>query len=246
MCVDAMLLSAGYGKRLRPITETIPKPLVKVGGKTLIERNLELLQRAGIKRVFINLHYRGQQIREFVADGSRWGMTTVYSEEPELLDTGGGIRKIAELVATPHLLTINSDVLIDPEAPLADLLRAHIDAEDEPLATMLLREDPQAKAFGSLLMNQSGEVVRMLDTEKPERKEGERVEELMFAGIEVLSAKIFDKMPAVGTKFSITRDTLCGLLAEGGLIRGFKYQGFWSDIGTPDRLEEASKLFTTV
>lgn len=249
MSVDAMLLSAGFGKRLRPLTENIPKPLVEVAGKTLIERNLELLQKAQINRVFINLHYRGQQIREFVGDGSRWGLEAIYSEEEEILDTGGGIRKIAEFVQTPHLLTINSDVLIDPDAPIAELVRTHTQCPKLPWATMMLREDASAKEYGSLVVNQDAEVLRILNTVRPDSLtavggEQNGFEELMFAGIEVLSAKIFERMPPPGSKFSITQDTLCSLLSEGGLIKAFKYSGFWSDIGTPDRLQAASKDFT--
>jgi len=245
MPVDAMLLSAGFGTRLRPLTNDIPKPLVMLEGKTLIERNLEVLRSIGVRRVFINLHYLGDQIRDYVGDGKPWDLAVEYSEEPELLDTGGGIAKIAALVKTPHLLTINSDVFIAERHPVKELVETHISDESKPLSTMMLREDAQSEAFGEIVINESREVIRFLDVESPSHGPASKSETLMFAGIQVLSADLLAKMPKDNSKFSITRDTLRNEVANGGLIRGIKYQGFWSDIGTPDRLEIASKYLAS-
>lgn len=235
---EVLLLSAGLGTRLRPLTDTVPKPLVKVGTKTLIERNLELLAAAGAERVFINLHYKGEMIRTFVGDGSRWGITVEYSEEPLLLDTGGAIKAIEDRLEGSHLLTLNSDVLLDPNFSFADLIKSHTDCPNEPSLTMVLRPDPDHKSYGSIGINDEGRVVSFLDesyTAVPPRRL------LMYTGIQVMNRSVIAEMPPKGSIFSLTKDTIRELLRNGGYVGSFVFEGFWSDVGTPERLEQASK-----
>ena len=130
---DILLLSAGFGTRLRPLTESVPKPLIEVAGESLLSRNLALLSRQGCRRVIINLHYLGDKIKEFVADGSRWGLEVFYSEEPDILDTGGAIKKVAPLLEHQQLLTINSDILLGTELDLQSLLAGHRRFTAEPM-----------------------------------------------------------------------------------------------------------------
>src|SRR5690554_7590046 len=96
--MKAMILAAGLGKRMRPLTDTLPKPLIPVRGKPLIQWHLEALARAGVTQVIINLAYRGEQIKELVGDGRHWGLQVVYSSEPEPLETGGAIMHAAKLL----------------------------------------------------------------------------------------------------------------------------------------------------
>ena len=111
--MKAMLLAAGFGKRLRPITDTTPKPLLEVGGKSLIEHQLERLREAGIQDVVINLHHLGDQIQSRLGDGAGLGINISYSLEPELLETGGGIKKALPLLGDSPFLVTSADTYLD-------------------------------------------------------------------------------------------------------------------------------------
>ena len=235
---DVFLLAAGFGKRLRPLTNDKPKPLVTVGGRSLIERNISMLAAAGCKRLIINVHYLGDMIREQLGDGSSWGLEIVYSEEEELLDTGGGIRNIEPHLRHQELLTFNSDILLGPDFSLENVLLAHRSCRAENVATMVLRPDKDVSAYGSLGVSAEGQVVEFLGQSYFDIPV---VERLMFLGIQVLEREIFSYMPPQGSVFSITRDTLSKALSQGAYVNSHQYLGYWSDIGTIDRLEAASK-----
>ncbi len=235
---DVLLLCAGFGERLRPITDKTPKPLVQVAGRTLLERNLELIARAGFKRVFLNLHYLPEQIREFVGNGQRWGLEAILVEELEILDTGGAIKNIEPLLVHDTLLTINCDILIDPAFPLKEVVQEHLNNSELPLITMVLRHEPEAKKYGEIGINDSGRVVKFLGVDYGI---GSSTDCLMFLGIEVMNNNVLKLMPERGSKFSITRDSIKKILLQKGLITSYVFDGYWSDIGTAQRLEQASK-----
>ena len=251
---DVFVLAAGRGARLRPLTDTIPKALVPVGGKPLIAWNLELLARAGSKRVIINLCYLGDQIRDYVNDGSRFGVEVVYVVEEQLLDTGGSIKNIEDLLRHDQLFTINSDVLVGPEFSPGAVLAAHrsnLSHADlsQRWATMVLRNDPAVEEYGALVVDRSGRIVEFLGEQSPHYKTPlsqatnagpDAYARMMFCGIQVLERSILDRMPPKGGVFSITRDTERKLVGEGELLCGFEYSGYWNDVGTPDRLAQAS------
>ncbi len=239
---DIFLLAAGFGKRLGNLTEHTPKPLIKVGGRPLIEWNLDVIARSGFKRVIINLHHLGDQIRSYVGDGKRYGLDIEYSEEPILLDTGGGIKNIEDRLRCDNLITINSDILIGPDFDLRSVLNNHVSKTPPPVVTMVLRPDPGSKSYGEVGIDEFGEVCTFLGREyrsSPSRR-------LMFLGIQVLSKEVFRHMPKRGTIFSITQDTLVELLTTGKSVNSVVYEGYWSDLGTPERLEQASKEIGSV
>ena len=107
--MKAIILAAGFGTRLRPLTNNTPKPLLPVGDRPLIQYNLMLLKKYGITEVAINLHYHGEKIRETLGDGRKLGMQIVYSEEPEILGTGGGIKKVSRFLSDGTFLAIRTD-----------------------------------------------------------------------------------------------------------------------------------------
>ena len=119
-----MILAAGFGTRLRPLTEAVPKPLLRVAGRPIIEYPLLLLRAAGIRDVVINLHHLGDQIRKRLGDGSAYGLRIVYSTEEEILDTGGGIKKAEALLSDGSFVVINSDTIMD--APLEELIARQV------------------------------------------------------------------------------------------------------------------------
>lgn len=236
---DVLLLAAGFGKRLAPLTDSLPKPLVKAQNKALIDWNLELLAEQGFKRVIVNLHYLPEKIKDHVEDGSKWGIEVCYSFEEVILDTGGAIRKIEPLLLHDNLLIINSDTLFGRSFSFVNLLSSHRESPLSPLATLTLRESPQSKSFGQIGIDEVGRIVSFLDAEVP----GAQVKDhLMFAGAHVISRELIQRMPQSGEVFSITQDVYRPLVAEGQPFFSVLYDGPWSDCGTLERLEKAEKL----
>lgn len=235
---DVLLLSAGFGKRLRPITDKLPKPLVMLGRKTLLDWNLDIIARAGLRRVFVNVHYRGEQIREHLTKNPRKDLEIVLVEEPILLDTGGAIRNIEPQLVCRELVTLNSDNFFGPEFSLANFVNAHRAATDRRVATLCVRKDPNAASYGQVGLNKSAQVCHFLGTDYGPADGALMV---MYAGVQVLERRALSYMPPRGEIFSITRDTHVKMLASGEVIGGYLYDGYWSDVGTPERLVETEK-----
>lgn len=250
--VDIFLLCAGFGKRLKPLTDTTPKPLVTAGGKPLLARHLERLAALGARSVVINLHYLGQQIKSFAGDGSAWGLQIRYSEEPVLLDTGGGIKRIEPMLQFDSLLTINADVVIDDTFDYAQLVQEHRSGRVDgrpPLATMLLRKDAEQSRYGEIGIDPEGRVRQFLDAVAPTPQLSPKyastpVNKFMFCGVQVLSRELLPHLPPDGVVCSITKDVLRPLVAAGEAVRGVVFDGIWFDVGTPERLESANKYLT--
>ena len=234
--MKAMVLAAGQGTRLRPLTDTQPKALVPVGGRPMIEYCLLLLRHYGIRDIVINLHHHGEEIENRLADGRRLGLQISYSVEPELLDTGGGLLKAKPFLQDGTFIVINTDVLIDLH--LDQLLEFH--QKQQSAATLVLRPDPDADQYGSMDIDERGRICRFLDTTIPVQSPGP-MRKLMFTGVQVLEPKVFDYMD-IGMpahKFSTTRQTYPRMLADGQPLYGFCFDGFWQDLGTAERIRQA-------
>ncbi len=230
--MKAMILAAGLGTRLRPLTLTRPKPLVEVAGRPLIAYNLLLLRRHGIRDVIINLHHCGELVRTTLGDGSTYGLHITYSPEDPLLDTGGAIKNVEPaLRGEEDFLILNGDTVID--LPLDQLLAAH--TARRATATLVLRRDPQQARYGVIEVDAHDRIRRFLG--RPESI-AEPVTPLMFAGAHVLSHRVFAYMPGVRS-FSITRETYPAMLAAGEPLYGMRYQGFWQVIDTAGDLARA-------
>lgn len=240
---DVILLAAGFGKRLAPITESIPKPLVRVSGKPLIDWSLELLASAGVRRVFVNTHYLAEQIHEHLRDASRFGIAVEFSHEDPILDTGGAIKNLEDRLSFETILTINSDALLGRDFPLRELLAEHQQSSDGRMATLALREDPDAKKYGEVCVNAKGQVCRFLGKEY--LKVG-ACRSLMYTGVSVLSREILDYMPSKGSVFSLTQDTYVKLLENDRVIQSLCYAGYFCDVGTKERLEQAEVDFKSL
>jgi NDP-sugar pyrophosphorylase family protein len=230
-----MVLAAGRGERLRPLTNTTPKPLVSVGGKRLIDYALENVARAGIREVVVNLHHLGSQIREHVADGSRFGLTVHYSEEEILQDTGGGIRDARRWLDDSTFVTLNADTIVDVD--LADLAARH--RASGAIATMLLRKDPKMESFGIIETETDGRVGRFLGRARPGHTDP--LEPWMYTGVQVLEPAVFGYLQHEGP-FSITRISYPAMLERGEKIAGVPFEGAWITVGTPSELQDAEPL----
>jgi len=231
--MKAMLLSAGFGMRLRPLTEATPKPLLPLGGVPILGWNLLLLKRHGITDAVINLHHLGERIVETLRDGSQYSMRLAYSHEPALLGTGGGIKQAEPFLKDGTFLVLNGDTV--SECDLTGLVSAH--RVSGALATLALREDPAAEEWGAVATNRQGRILQ-IKNQPPVMKDTEASASWMFAGIHVLEPAVLDAIPA-GPGSII--DVYITLLRQGGHLQGWRMTGYWSDIGTRERYAQAQK-----
>lgn len=223
--VKAMILAAGRGKRLRPITDSIPKPLVPVCGKSLIEYHLEKLAKAGVQEVVINHAWLGQKIEQQLGDGSQWGLNIQYSQEPEGgLETAGGIINALPLLGAKPFIVINGDV--------------YCDFDFEPLVKQAEVMASQAEIQAHLLM-----VPKAAHTPKGDFGLDENTKVLSegpftFAGLSILDPALFAgmKVDFIGLA-PILRDAM-----QKGLVTGRVEKGLWSDVGTLERLQQTEEL----
>ena len=234
--MKAMVFAAGQGERLRPLTDHIPKALVPVAGRPMIEYPLLWLRHYGIREVIINLHHLGEQIEAYLGNGDKLGLKIAYSREQELLDTGGGLLKAKPFLQDGTFLVVNTDVLID--LPLADLIDFH--RAKQAAVTLVLRPDPLADQYGSMDTDSDGRICRFLQAKRPGAPAGPHTK-LMFTGVQILEPRIFDFMAtgAGSAKFGTTKDTYPRMLLAGEALFGFRFDGFWQDVGTPERIKEA-------
>jgi N-acetyl-alpha-D-muramate 1-phosphate uridylyltransferase len=209
----AMILAAGRGERMRPLTDRVPKPLLEVRGKALIEYHLERLARAGISKVVVNLAWLGAMIRDRLGDGSRYGVRIAYSEEsPHALDTAGGIFRALPLLGQEPFLVLNGDVFTDyPVAGTA--LAADRDAH------LVLVANPPQHPQGDFGLEQGQAVPRA-------------AVQYTFSGIAVYRPQFF--ADCVDGAFPLKPLLLRSMAAR--RCSAELYEGLWEDVGTPERL----------
>ena len=214
-----MILAAGRGDRMRPLTDKQPKPLLKVGDKSLIERLIEALVHAGVRDIVINHAHLGQQIVEALGDGRRYAARIAYSHESGGgLETGGGILQAMHLLDDPFLV-VNGDILTDfPFERLPSTLSG--------LAHLVLIDNPPHHPQGDFVL-----VGQHLQAEGPVR--------LTFSGVGVYSKALFKG--CVPGKFPLA-PLLRAAMARGD-VSGEHYAGDWWDIGTPERLEQLDRYY---
>lgn len=230
--MKAMILAAGLGTRLRPLTDRLPKPLLPVGDRPLIHYGLLLLRKYGITEVIINLHHCAQKLRDSLGDGTALGIRIHYSEEPEILGTGGGLRKVMKFLSNGTFILINGDILVDVN--LDKVVEHH--QKKRAAATMVLREDPAADQWGAIETDGQGQIRRIL---QKGGSEGDHLSKYMFTGVHVLEPLIFQYIPA-GRFYSIM-DAYVEMLQKGEKMYGYPMRGYWMDLGTPERYHQAHR-----
>lgn len=238
--MKAMVLAAGLGTRLGPLTDDRPKALVEINGRTLLEITLTRLRAFSVSQVIVNVHHFADMILEYLAEKQNFGMRIEISHENELLDTGGGLRKAAWFFLEdgrdePFLLH-NVDVLSNVD--LAQMVRFH--DEHHALATLAVQDRPSSRY---LLFDQQ-ELLCGRRFEREQRAELARAvdpfEALAFCGIHVISPRLLGMMTRTGA-FSII-ETYLHLAARGEKIAAFRAEGaYWRDLGTLDHLKQASE-----
>lgn len=217
--MKAMILAAGYGKRMLPLTDTTPKPLLRVAGKPLIVYHIEKLRALGVLELVINIAHLGEQIEAFLGDGSAFGVTIQYSKEAEPLETGGAVLQALPLLGQEPFLLINGDVWSD--YPLQQLLRKPL--PEQCLGRLVLIANPDHNLSGDFTLD--GELLT------PHQPGGEG---FTFSGISLLRPQLIAACRCRRKIFPL-REAFAEAIATAQLM-GEVYSGQWWDVGTPERL----------
>ncbi|WP_416139736.1 N-acetylmuramate alpha-1-phosphate uridylyltransferase MurU [Halomonas sp. HK25] len=216
--MKAMILAAGLGTRMRPLTDHCPKPLLPVAGQPLIVHHLARLRAAGITEIVINVSYRAEQIMAALGDGADVGVRIAWSREEAPLETGGGIRQALPLLGEAPFLLVNGDIW-------CDLDPGHLALGDGDLAQLALVDNPDHHPDGDFHLTHDGRV----------HAEGEP--RLTFAGISLLDpALVADEAPGAFALAPLLRRAM-----NDGRVGGHHHRGEWVDVGTPERLAELDR-----
>lgn len=220
----AMLLAAGLGTRLRPLTHTVPKPMLPVQGKPLIDYALTSLARARIRDVMLNLHHLPEQIQQHVGDGTRYGVCVHYSFEPKILGTGGGIKNCERFFGRDPFVVMNADTLIDLD--LQVLINHH--ATHGAAGTLVIRPLAPGETYNPLTIRPDGHLAGF----------GKGTH--FYAGVQACTISLLSILP-VGRPCCLIREGLEPLLARGETIATLLHTGAWNDVGTPERYALATQ-----
>ncbi|KJV30268.1 mannose-1-phosphate guanylyltransferase [Aquitalea magnusonii] len=226
--MKAMILAAGRGERMRPLTDHTPKPLLPAGGRPLIEWHIRRLAAAGIRQLVINHAWLGAQIEQVLGDGSRLGVEIAYSPESTALETAGGIATALPLLGDAPFLVVNGDVLSDVDFTALQQQAAQLDGRNR-LAHLLLVDNPPHNPAGDFGLLANG-----LLAARPDAGNG-----LTFSGIAAYHPALFADTPA-GQPARLA-PLLRAAMAQ-GQVSGSRLDGLWLDVGTPERLAEADVI----
>lgn len=230
--MKAMILAAGEGRRLRPLTETVPKPLLSVGGRPLIVRLIELLRQHSVQEIAINLCHRPEAIRSFCGDGSRLGVQITYSLEEKPLGTAGGVKRMAPFFGEKPFFVLYGDVLTDMD--LTSLLTFH--NERRAALTMALYQPEEPGECGIAQLGAGNRIVTFV--EKPEP--GWEPSAWANAGVYVVEPAVLRHIPPGAFDFGVGLFPL--LLQRGFALFGYMSDALVVDIGTPRGYARAQEL----
>jgi len=216
--MQAMILAAGRGERMRPLTDHTPKPLLEAGGKPLVVHHVERLVAAGLRRIVINHAYLGHRIEATLGNGSRWGAEICYSPESEALETGGGIFKALPLFGHGPFLVVNGDIWTDLEFACLRL-------SDDLLAHLVLVDNPPYHLTGDFALADG----RLSMHGRPR---------YTYSGVGVYHPDLFRSCLAEAFPLA----PLLRAMIERALVSGEYYPGRWLDIGTPERLQALDQM----
>jgi len=253
--MKAMLLAAGRSTRLGAIGQALPKPLVPICGYPAIQFGLAACAHAGLAEVVVNTHHHAERLAALLGDGTAFGLKITLSHEPDLLGTAGGIARGRMLFGDGAVVVMNAKVVADLD--LTRLIAAHVahaarvpparagrsaaglardahtaKAASAPQATLVVRDDPDARRWGAIGVDAADRIVRILDVESPLPPVGPVVER-MFTGIQVLEPAILDRMRPIFS--DSVRDAFIPALRDGADLRAFTLPGYFAEHSTPER-----------
>lgn len=214
-----MILAAGRGQRMRPLTDSTPKPLLKVAGKMLIEYHLEKLKAAQITEVVINHAWLGEKIEKALGDGSKYGLNIQYSAEIEALETAGGIINALALLGNEPFVVLNADIYCEYNL-------VNLPSSLSALAHIILVDNPAHHSEGDFVLSREG------------KAEAEGENKLTYSGIGLYQPNLFKE-------YANAKQALAPILRKAmqtGEVSAEHYTGVWHDIGTPERLNELNQM----
>jgi NDP-sugar pyrophosphorylase family protein len=235
--MKALVLAAGYGERLRPITETIPKPLLEVGGRPLIHYPLLLLRHAGIREVAVNVHHLADKIEAALGPRAALGLAITFSPEPVLLGTGGPLLALRDYFGGEPFLILNGDTIMDLDLPA--MIARH--RERGALVTMALRETGSPAAYSQIEIDSRQQIRRMRLLSDRTRGEFDNypdalpaqlaadLKPLMYCGAMICQPSVFQMMPAA-PPFGLITEMVAPMVARGLALLGFVQQGFFRTV----------------
>jgi mannose-1-phosphate guanylyltransferase len=244
--MKALVLAAGYGERLRPLTAEIPKPLLQIGGRPLIHYPLLLLRHAGIREVAVNVHHLADKIEGTLGSGEELGLMITYSPESILLGTGGPLLQLRGFFGTEPFLILNGDTIMDLDVPA--MITSH--RQRGAVATMALRETTFPAGYSQIEIDGNGQIRRMRllvgaargafedypDVLAPELHLN--LTPLMYCGAMICEPAVYDMIPAA-PQFSLIADALAPMVSQRLPVFGHLHQGFFR---TVDDLEGYERL----
>jgi MurNAc alpha-1-phosphate uridylyltransferase len=232
----AMVMAAGLGKRMRPLTATRPKPLIEVAGKPLLDHVLDRLRAAGVERAVINVHYLPDALEAHLARNANGLDIAISDERDELLETGGGLVRAEPLIDADPFLSVNSDNLwIDGPADALKLLASHWDGDKMDALLLLV---PQARAGGIL-----NHLAKLVDRRaRLKRRRPSHVAPFVFTGVQNLSKRLLRDAPSGPFSTNVLWDRA---IAEGRCF-GAVHQGLWFDVGTPQAIRATEAALKNV
>jgi mannose-1-phosphate guanylyltransferase len=229
--LTAVVLAAGVGSRLDPLTKQLPKPLVPLANKPVMEHILNLLKRHGVKRTVSNLHYLPDKVKNYFGKGTAFGIDMNFVYEAELTGDAGGVRACREYIDDDTFLVVMGDLITDLD--LTYVVNQH--KEHGALATIALKQVKDVERFGVAVLNNEGFIQGF--QEKPARAEA--ISNLASTGVYVLDKKIFEHVPKEGP-VGFGRNLFPYLISKGLPVLGVEIWGYWSDIGTIDQYRSSS------
>ena len=231
--MKAMVLCAGFGTRLRPLTDKVPKPLVPLCGVPLLRYNFALLKNAGVREIVVNTHHLGEAMEEGARRIARELSIDLHvsREEKHILGTGGGVRRAESLLGKGTFFLLNGDMIFDVD--LAAALAAHRKAG--AAATMVLAHYPRGATYGAVEVDADLNVRRIAGRGA---SPSPSLRKMHFTGVHVLEPELIARLPAEGES-DINRTAYVRLIHDGGKVHGFVQNGYWGDLGAPRSLLRA-------
>jgi mannose-1-phosphate guanylyltransferase len=241
----ALVLSAGKGERLMPLTATTPKPIIEVGGRPLIHYPLKMLAAAGVHDVAINVHHLASVVQDTLGDGSALGIRIRYAPEPALLGTGGPLPGLREFFGEETFAILNCDTIMDLDVRMLEKFHRETGA----LATMVLRENQSSQRYSRIEIDSGGQLRRMslLTSRSPIRFEeyappldaasASALSAYMYCGVLLCQPSIFKLMPEIAPPFSLMGDLLAPMLSRGAKFRGYVHRGWFRTVDDVPSLE---------
>jgi NDP-sugar pyrophosphorylase family protein len=232
--IKAMILAAGFGTRLLPLTQTVPKPMVPVLNRPLLEHTIEMLSSFNITDIAVNVHHLPDQVIEPFGDGSQLGVKLKFFREEKILGTAGGIKAAQGFLENGPFLVINSDIIVNID--LNRVLEFH--RQKQSCLTLVVREDASPENYAPIEIQEDGRIVHFVGASATTTPDPTR--RVMFTGIQIMEPEIFSRIPA-GQFCGTTKDIFPEMVQEGLPVFGYLHDDYWIDMGNREQYLQVHK-----